>query len=58
MIKYKKKKTHDLNNGEWFKFMNDKQNYQVVDFVFYKKQGSKKKILLPQNIIVETFKNI
>ena len=57
MIKYKKKKTHDLNNGEWFKFMNDKENYQVVDYVFYKKEGSKKKILLPQNIIVETFKN-
>jgi len=58
MKKLKRKKTHDLNNGEQFKFENNKTNYEVVDYVYYRELGKKKTKLLPQNILVECWKNI
>ena len=58
MIKLKRKKTQDLNNGEHFKFQNDKTNYEVVDYVYYRELGKKKIKLLPQNILVECWKTI
>ena len=55
---YKAKKTHDLNDKEFFKFIGDNTNYQVVDYIYYKKVGTKKKVLLPINQLVQTFKTL
>lgn len=58
MIKFYKKKTSDLNNGETFKFMNEQTNYVVVDWVYYTKVGYAKRKLLPSDVYVRTYKNI
>jgi hypothetical protein len=58
MRKHYCKKTHNLRNGESFKFMEDQTNYVVVDDIYYSKVGYKKKILLPFDIKVRTFKTI
>jgi hypothetical protein len=58
MITAKKKKTHDLSNGEMFKFIGNMTNYIVVDYIYYSKVGQSEKILLPENKIVITFKTI
>jgi hypothetical protein len=54
----KNKLTNDLNNNEAFKFKNDTTNYRVIDWVYYVKEGTKKKKLLPINTYVITFKTI
>jgi len=54
----KNKLTNDLNNNEAFKFKNDTTNYRVIDWIYYVKEGTKKKKLLPNNTYVITFKTI
>lgn len=51
------KKTTDLTNGEQFKFLNEQTNYEVVDWIYYRKIGSKKRKLLP-NVWVKCYKII
>jgi hypothetical protein len=58
MIKFKTKLTSDLNNNESFKFKDDQTNYRVVDWIYYVKEGAKKKKLLPIKTYVKTFKNL
>ena len=58
MIKFYKKKTNNLNDGEMFKFMNEETNYIVVDYVYYTKVGYSKKKLLPFDVYVRTFKTL
>jgi hypothetical protein len=58
MIKVKGKLTSDLNNNECFKFKDDQTNYRVVDWIYYVKEGTKKKKLLPIKTYVKTFKNL
>lgn len=53
-----KKLTSDLNNGEQFKFEKDTTNYEVVDWVYYRKVGTKRRIILPLNTYVECYKTI
>ena len=52
------KLTSDLNDGEQFKFKNDLTNYEVVEWIYYRKIGKKKRILLPINTYVECWKTI
>jgi len=52
------KLTSDLNNGEQFKFKNDTTNYEVVDWVYYRKIGKKQTKLLPINTYVICYKTL
>jgi hypothetical protein len=52
------KLTSDLNNGEQFKFKNDSTNYEVLDWIYYRKIGTKKRILLPIKTYVQCYKTI
>ena len=54
----RKKLTSDLNNGEQFKFAKDTTNYEVVDWVYYRKVGTKRRMILPINTYVECYKTI
>jgi len=58
MIKFYKKKTNELNNGEMFKFMNEETNYVVVDWVYYTKFRYAKRKLLPTDVYVRTYKTL
>jgi hypothetical protein len=58
MIKFYKKKTNELNNGEMFKFMNEQTNYIVVDWVYYTKVGYSKRKILPFDVYVRTNKTL
>jgi len=58
MIKFYKKKTNNLNNGEMFKFMHEETNYIVVDWIYYTKVGYTKRKLLPFDVYVRTNKTI
>ena len=52
------KLTSDLNDGEQFKFKNDLTNYEVVEWIYYRKTGTKQRILLPINTYVTVWKTI
>ena len=47
MKKAKTKLTSDLNDKEQFKFQGETTNYEVVDWVYYRKVGSKKSKFYP-----------
>ena len=51
------KKTTDLTNGEQFKFLNEQTNYEVVEWIYYRKIGTKTRKLLP-NVWVKSYKTI
>jgi hypothetical protein len=52
------KLTSDLNDGEQFKFKNDLTNYEVFEWIYYRKIGTKQRILLPINTYVTVWKTI
>jgi hypothetical protein len=58
MKKAKTKLTSDLNDKEMFKFQGETTNYEVVDWVYYRKVGSKKKQILPINKYVIVWKTL